>query len=100
MLVYSQMLTNSILAVIYAFKVDSLQVLIVQMNKKMSACLAMQWDFFVCLFCFRVVLTPMVEPWRLVSPHNNSISEKTVLIKRFKTKVSIKTTSLISIVLR
>lgn len=47
-----------------------------------------------------VVLTPIVEPWRLVSPQNNNISEKTVLIKRFKTKVSIKTTSLISIVLR
>lgn len=24
-----------------------------------------------------VVLTPTVEPWRLVSPQNNNISEKT-----------------------
>lgn len=47
-----------------------------------------------------VVLTPIVEAWRLVSPQNNNISKKTVLIKQFKTKVSIKTTSLISIVLR
>lgn len=47
-----------------------------------------------------VMLTPMVKPWRLVSSHNNNnISEKTVLIKQFKTLVSIKTTSMISVVL-
>jgi len=47
-----------------------------------------------------VVLTPMVKPWRLVSHHNNNnTSEKTVLIKSFKTLVSIKTTNMISVVL-